>query len=185
MHHAQCHNKLEDVNEMIREATIEDVPEMLDIFNGNILHSTAIYMYEPQTLEQRQAWFTGKQERKEPVFVYVEQGHVVGYATYGAFRPFPANLYTVEHSVYVHEHHYRKGIGEKLMRKLIEHATNSGVKTMVGSIDATNDASIRAHEKLGFTYSGTIKNAGYKFGKWLDLAFYQLDLPGPFKEKTC
>lgn len=167
---------------MIRQATIEDVPEMLHIFNGNILNSTAIYMYEPQTLEQRQEWFWGKQERTEPIFVYEEQGNVVGYATYGAFRPYPANLYTVEHSVYVHDHHHRKGIGEKLMHTLIEHARNRGIKTIVGSIDATNIASIRAHEKLGFIYSGTIKNAGYKFDKWLDLAFYQLNLPGPFEQ---
>lgn len=168
---------------MIRQATIEDVPAMLDIFNANILHSTAIYMYEPQTLEQRQEWFTGKLTRNEPIFVYEEQGDVVGYATYGPFRPYPANLYTVEHSVYVHENHHRKGIGEKLMHELIEHAKDRGIKTMVGGIDATNIASIRAHEKLGFTYSGTIKNAGYKFGEWLDLAFYQLNLPGPFHQK--
>ena len=170
---------------MIREATIDDLPKMLHIFNENILHSTAIYIYNPQTLEQRQEWFIGKQERNEPIFVYEEQGEVVGYATYGSFRPYPANLYTVEHSVYIHENHYRKGIGEKLMLKLIEYATTNGIKTMVGSIDATNVASIRAHEKLGFTYSGTIKNAGYKFEKWLDLAFYQLDLPGPFEENMC
>ena len=145
---------------MIRQATLEDVPAMLDIFNANILHSTAIYMYEPQTLEQRQEWFTGNLTRNEPIFVYEEQGDVVGYATYGPFRPYPANLYTVEHSVYVHENHHRKGIGEKLMHELIEHAKDRGIKTMVGSIDATNIASIRAHEKLGFVYSGTIKNAG-------------------------
>ncbi len=168
---------------MIREATTKDVQAMLDIFNANILHSTAIYMYEPQSLEQRQEWFESKQARSEPIFVYEERGDVVGYATYGAFRPYPANLYTVEHSVYVHEDYHRKGIGEKLMHKLIEHATNRGIKTMVGSIDATNIPSIRAHEKLGFTYSGTIKNAGYKFGNWLDLAFYQLDLPGPFQQR--
>ena len=169
---------------MIRQATIEDVQAMLDIFNKNILHSTAIYMYEPQTLEQRQEWFKGKEARNESIFVYEEQGEVAGYATYGSFRPYPANLYTVEHSVYVHENHYRKGIGEKLMHTLIEHAKNKGIKTMVGGIDATNVASIRAHEKLGFTHSGTIKNAGYKFDKWLDLAFYQLDLPGPFEQNS-
>ena len=47
---------------------------------------------------------------------------------------------------------------------------------MVACIDAENAGSIRAHEKLGFVYSGTIRNAGYKFERWLDLAFYQLDL---------
>lgn len=164
---------------MIREAKLEDVPAMLEILNYNIVHSTAIYMYEEQKLEQRIEWFNGKMERDEPLFVYEEDGVAIGYATYGAFRPHPAYLYTVEHSVYVHHNHYRKGIGDKLMHHLIEVATARGVKTMVGGINADNAASIRAHEKLGFTYSGTVRNAGYKFGQWLDLAFYQLDLPGP------
>lgn len=164
---------------MIREAVREDVQSILEIFNYNILYSTGIYMYEPQTLAQRMEWFLGKQERKEPLFVYEEDGVVVGYATYGHFRPYPANLYTVEHSVYVHKDHYRKGIATKLMQELIKYAEEHDVKTMIGGIDASNQASILSHEKLGFTHSGTIKNAGYKFNRWLDLAFYQLDLKGP------
>lgn len=164
---------------MIRPAKKEDVSQILEIFNDNILNSTAIYMYEPQTLEQRMEWFLGKQERNEPLFVYEEDGIVAGYATYGQFRAYPAYLYTVEHSVYVHKDHHRKGIATKLMKELIQYAREHDVKTIVGGIDASNRASIISHEKLGFTYSGTIKNAGYKFNKWLDLAFYQLDLQGP------
>ena len=168
---------------MIRPAVREDVQYILDIFNFNILNSTAIYMYEPQTLAQRMEWFLGKQERNEPLFVYEEDGVVAGYATYGQFRAFPAYLYTVEHSVYVHKDYYRKGIATKLMQALIKYAQEHDVKTMVGGIDASNEASIISHEKLGFTYSGTIKNAGYKFNRWLDLAFYQLDLRGPSFEE--
>ena len=168
---------------MIRSAVREDVQYILDIFNYNILNSTGIYMYEPQTLAQRMEWFLGKQERNEPLFVYEEDGVVVGYATYGQFRAYPAYLYTVEHSVYVHKDYHRKGIATKLMQVLIKYAREHDVKTMVGGIDASNQASIISHEKLGFTYSGTIKNAGYKFDRWLDLAFYQLDLDGPKFDK--
>ena len=164
---------------MIRQATKEDVPEILAIFNDNILNSTAIYMYKEQTLEDRLRWFEQKQISGEPLLVFDSNGEVAGYATYGSFRAYPAYQYTVEHSVYVHKNHYKKGIASKLMHSLIEEAKANDVKTMVGCIDKENTASIKIHEKLGFTYSGTIRNAGYKFGQWLDLVFYQLDFEGP------
>ena len=65
------------------------------------------------------------------------------------------------------------------MHALINYAKGHEVKTMVAGIDKENEASIVIHEKLGCTYSGTIRNAGYKFDRWLDLVFYQLDLQGP------
>ena len=164
---------------MIRPATAADVSTILEIFNDNIVHSTAFYMYKEQTLEQRMAWFEAKQQSGEPLFVYEENGEVAGYATYGSFRPYPAFHYTVEHSVYVHKNHYKKGIASQLMHALIDYAATHEVKTMVACIDKENAASLRIHEKLGFTYSGTIRNAGYKFGRWLDLVFYQLDFEGP------
>ena len=164
---------------MIRQATEQDVATILEIINYNIEHSTALYHYEPQTYEQRLAWFKEKQQAGDPIFVYEEDGEVAGYATYGKFRPQPAYKYTVEHSIYVHHNHYKKGIASKLMETLIEYARTHEVKTMIGCIDATNEASIRAHEKLGFIHSGTLKNVGYKFGQWLDAAFYQLHFEGP------
>ncbi|WP_042479171.1 GNAT family N-acetyltransferase [Bacillus ndiopicus] len=164
---------------MIRRALKEDVAGMLEIFNDNILTSTAVYLYEPQTLEQRIAWFEAKQVANEPIFVYEEEGQIAGYATYGPYRAYPGYAYTVEHSVYVHKEHQRKGIATKLMRALIEEANVQGMKTMVASIDAENKASIISHEKLGFEYCGTIRNAGYKFERWLDVSFYQLNLTGP------
>lgn len=164
---------------MIRRATREDIPTILEIFNDNILHSTAIYMYKEQTLEDRLQWFEQKQASGQPLFVFDIEGEVAGYATYGSFRAYPAYQFTVEHSVYVHKDHYKKGIASKLMNAIIEEARAQGVKTMVGCIDKENIASIKIHEKFSFLYSGTIRNAGYKFGKWLDLVFYQLDLDGP------
>ncbi|MFP3394350.1 N-acetyltransferase family protein, partial [Brevibacillus sp. SIMBA_076] len=81
----------------------------------------------------------------------------------------------VEHSVYVHPGYRGKGIGNKLLKEIIRIAETRGMKTVIGGIDASNVTSIRAHEKVGFVHSGTIRKAGYKFGKWLDLSFYQLD----------
>jgi hypothetical protein len=66
-----------------------------------------------------------------------------------------------------------------MMAILIERARANGVHVMVGGIDASNQGSIRLHEKLGFVHAGTIRQAGFKFGRWLDLAFYQLTLDTP------
>jgi len=108
-----------------------------------------------------------------------EHRRLLGFATYGTFRNWPAYKYSVEHSVYVREECRGMGIGESLMMNLIEEAKRQNYHTMVGGIDASNLASIALHNKLGFQHAGTIKQAGFKFGRWLDLSFYQLILETP------
>lgn len=161
---------------MIRQATYEDIADILEIFNYNIRHSTAIYLYEEQTLEERTAWFEAKKEAGEPVLVYEVEGKVGGYATYGKFRAYIAYQYTIENSVYVHEDFQRRGIAKALMHQLIEEAKKHHYRTMIACIDASNMGSKHMHEKLGFTYKGTLEDVGYKFDKWLDLDMYQLKL---------
>lgn len=158
---------------------VKDLPEVLDIYNDIILTSTAVYRYETQTLNEKKQWFDEQQQSGNPLLVFEENGEVAGFATYSQFRPYPGYKHTMEHSVYVHKEHYQKGIATKLMRELIRIAEEQGVKTLVAGIDAENLGSMKAHEKLGFEYAGTIKNAGYKFEEWLDLVFYQLHLSGP------
>jgi len=164
---------------MIREMKETDLGEVLEIYNDAILHTTAVYDYRAHSLEDRKGWFNQKTEGGYPLFVFEEDGKVLGFATYGPFRAWPAYKYSIEHSVYVHKEARKKGIGTKLLKALIECAEEESYVTLIAGIDSTNKGSILIHEKLGFTYSGTIKKAGYKFEKWLDLAFYQLELKGP------
>ncbi|WP_338651946.1 N-acetyltransferase family protein [Lysinibacillus sp. Y5S-8] len=164
---------------MIRFMEEKDIPEVLDIYNDIILTSKAVYRYDIQTLDEKVQWYKEQQAFGNPLLVFEENGIVAGFATYSQFRPYPGYQYTMEHSVYVHNEHYQKGIATKLMHKLIAIAEERGVKTLVAGIDGENIASIKAHEKLGFEYAGTIKNAGYKFEQWLDLVFYQLHLNEP------
>ncbi len=164
---------------MIRLMEEKDIPEVLEIYNDIILTSKAVYRYEIQSLDEKKKWFSDQQALGNPLFVYDDNGMVAGFATYSQFRPYPGYKYTMEHSVYVHKDRYQKGIATNLMLKLIEKAKEQGVKTLVAGIDGENIGSIKAHEKLGFEYAGTIKNAGYKFEQWLDLVFYQLHLTEP------
>jgi L-amino acid N-acyltransferase YncA len=164
---------------MLRPAQESDLPEILAIYNDAILNTTAVYHYEAHTLEDRMKWFIEKQTGGYPVVVWQEEGRIAGFATYGPFRPWPAYKYTVEHSVYVHRGFRGRGAGEKLLREIIRLAEAKSLATMVAGIDASNEVSIALHHKLGFTMAGTIHRAGFKFGRWLDLAFYQLELSGP------
>lgn len=164
---------------MIREANENDLKDILEIYNDAILNTTAVYDYQAHTLEQRKLWYQMKLEENFPVLVYEEDNKVIGFATFGSFRARPAYKYTVENSVYIHNEYRKKGIGELLMNQIIKVAEERDYKTLIAAIDETNEASIKLHIKLGFKYVGTIKKAGYKFNKWLDLSFYQYELSGP------
>ncbi len=153
---------------------------ILEILNEAIVNSTALYDYQPRPPESMAAWFKLKQQGRFPVLGAVDaQGKLLGFASYGAFRAWPAYKYSVEHSVYVHAAHRGRGVGSALMQRLIATATEQEYHVLVGGIDESNLASVALHRKLGFFHSGTIKQAGYKFGRWLDLAFYQLVLSTP------
>jgi len=164
---------------MIRKATEKDLVDILHIYNDAILHTTAVYSYTPQTLESRQIWFEQKKAEGDPIIVCEEDDKVVGFATFGPFRAWPAYKYSIEHSVYVDTQYRKKGIGTSLMKEIIAIATEREYMTLIAGIDATNEKSIAMHKNFGFVYSGTIQKAGFKFNKWLDLAFYQLELNGP------
>ncbi len=165
----------------IRNAIRDDVPQMLDIYNDVILNTTAVYSYQPHTLEMRYAWFDERVRSHFPVFVAEENGIITGFSSYGAFRAWPAYKYTVENSVYVHSGHRGKGIAKLLLQPLIAAAKANNIHTMVAGIDASNAASIRLHEQFGFTEVAHFKQVGYKFGKWLDLKFLELLFETPLE----
>lgn len=153
---------------------------ILGILNDTIANSTAIYDYKPRVPESMVGWFKAKEQGDFPVLgVESHEGELLAFASYGTFRAWPAYKYTAEHSVYVHRNHRGRGLGSKLVQELIARAKTQGIHVLVGGIDASNETSIKLHERLGFVHAGTIRQAGFKFGRWLDLALYQLILETP------
>jgi L-amino acid N-acyltransferase YncA len=153
---------------------------ILAVFNEAIANSTALYDYKPRTKEMMTAWFDAKSKGNFPVIgAENDSGELMGFASYGTFRTFPAYKYTVEHSVYVDARFRGQGVGKSLLQETIATARRQDYHVLVGAIDAANAVSIRLHESLGFTHCGIIRQAGFKFGRWLDLAFYQLILSTP------
>jgi L-amino acid N-acyltransferase len=153
---------------------------ILDIFNEAIVTSTALYDYKPRPPESMLAWFATKTANAFPVIgLEDDAGQLAGFASYGSFRAWPAYKYSVEHSVYVHRSHRGKGLGRTLLGEIVRAAHQRDVHTLVGAIDISNAASIALHTGAGFEHCGTIRQAAFKFGRWLDLAFYQRVLAVP------
>lgn len=156
--------------------------QMLSILNEAIVHSTALYDYKPRTSDMMKAWFDAKAKGNYPVIgVQAEGGELMGFASYGSFRAWPAYKYSVEHSIYVDARFRRRGVGRRLLEALIAAAREQDYHALIGAIDAENQASLALHERLGFTHCGTIRQVGFKFGRWLDLSFYQLILATPLQ----
>lgn len=161
----------------IRNATEDDVVGITTIYNEVVEHTTAIWMGEKETADRRQVWLTGRQRFGFPVLVAVsDDGEVLGYSTYGAWRTVLGNEQTVEVSVYVRGDMRRRGIGSALLEALISHATVSRKHVMVSAIVADNGEAIGLHQKFGFEQVGIFKEVGSTPGRWLNLAFMQLKL---------
>ncbi|MEN9569921.1 MAG: hypothetical protein RL172_1152 [Bacteroidota bacterium] len=158
----------------IRLATQNDLPAMLEIYNDIIVNTTAVWHYEPHTLDMRTEWFLQRQAQGFPVWVAMEGNSMQGFSSYGPFRPWPGYSKTVENSVYVAAGSRGKGVAKLLMPPLIQAAKQQGLHAIVAGIDADNTASIALHQKFGFEEVAHFKEVGWKFNRWLDLKFLQL-----------
>lgn len=160
----------------IRDATPADIPAITLIFNDAVVNTTAIWSDTQVDEKNRQDWLAARRQLGYPVLVAVNGDQVLGYASFGDWRPFDGFRHSVEHSVYVHKEHRGEGLGVALMQALIPRARAVGKHVMVAAIDASNVGSIALHKKLGFDQVGHMPQVGTKFGKWLDLVFLQLTL---------
>lgn len=158
---------------IIRPYQVTDTEAILEIINYNILNATALYDYEPRTLEIQIAMFDDKIKKGFPILVAFEGENLVGFGYYSEFRFREAYKFTVEHSVYAHPAHLGKGIGRIILENLISLAREQKLHTMIGVIDSENTSSIAFHEKFGFEVVGIIKESGYKFDRWLHSVFVQ------------
>jgi L-amino acid N-acyltransferase len=158
----------------IRDAGEGDAGGILRIYNDAVAHTTAIWNEQLSDLDSRRAWLAERQSSGYPVLVAAEGSDILGYASFGAFRPWDGYRHTVEHSVYVDGAARRRGIGHALMERLIARARLMRMRVMIAGIEATNEPSLQLHARLGFVKVGHLRSVGRKFDRWLDLVFMQL-----------
>ena len=161
---------------IVRDATVEDAADILAIYNYAALNTTAVWTDGAVDLDSRREWIRARQQAGYPILVAMKGRDVVGFASFGDFRPWPGYRHTVENSVYVDERHHRAGIGRCLVAALIERATAMNKHMMIAAIEAANTGSIGLHASLGFAEVGRMPEVGCKFGRWLDLVLMQKPL---------
>jgi L-amino acid N-acyltransferase YncA len=161
----------------IRPAIEADLPFVTKIYAHAVLHGTATFELTPPDLAEMTRRYRVLMDGAFPYLVAVLDGIVVGYAYAGAYRPRPAYRFTVENSIYLDPAIHRRGIGMKLMRRLIDDCETRGYRQMIAVIgDSANAGSIGMHRACGFQMIGTHPNVGLKFGRWLDTVMMQLAL---------
>jgi phosphinothricin acetyltransferase len=111
-----------------------------------------------------------------PWLVAESEGAIVGYAYAGKWRERSAYRYSVESTVYLDASATGRGIGTRLYRDLLTSLRATPVRTVLGVIALPNTASVALHERLGFTKVAELKEVGFKFGRWIDVAYWQLAL---------
>jgi L-amino acid N-acyltransferase len=158
----------------VRDATGEDVPGILAIYNHAVLHTTATADLEPQPLAARKEWLAVRQRAGLAVLVAEDDtGAIAGWASLNPYHARPGYRFTVENSVYVAESSRGRGVGSLLLAPLVERAQAAGVHAILAGVDSTNEASLRLHARFGFEKVGQLRQVVWKFDRWLDVVYLE------------
>ena len=163
---------------VVRPSRDGDVEPMLAIYRRHIRHGidegvSDAETPQPDDLRDRRK---NLKNRRFPHLVATRNGDVVGYAYVVLFRKRPAYRFTVKHSIYIHHDHVGHGIGQMLMRELIDVCAAAGFRQLIGYIDADNAASLGLHEKFGFARVGLLPGVAWRHGRWADTVMVQRSL---------
>jgi L-amino acid N-acyltransferase len=162
----------------VRPAVLDDAAAIREIYNYEVLHTTATFDLVPRSLADQEAWLAAR-SGAFGALVADEGGDVVGYAALSPFRERAAYRTTVEDSVYVRRDRHGAGIGSLLLRGILDVAATSGFHTVIARVEAASTASQALHASCGFTVVGVEREVGRKFNRWLDIVVMQRMLQEP------
>ncbi len=157
----------------LRDASVSDAEAILEIYNHQVLTSTATFDLVPRTLEQQQNWLTQRSGAHAVIVAELDHGDIGGFGALSAYRERAGYATTVEDSVYVAGSHQREGIGRLLLEELVRRARSHGFHALMAKIVGGHDASIELHRQCGFEIVGTEREVGRKFGRWLDVVLME------------
>ncbi|NNC50907.1 MAG: N-acetyltransferase [Flaviramulus sp.] len=160
---------------MIRPLQNTDTQKLLDIYNYYVINSIATFDDEELSSEMFLEKITDI-NNNYPFIVFEDENEILGYAYGSKFRPKPAYNKTVESTVYVKHGQHGKQIGSSLYKELLRLLKKEDFHIVLGVLTLPNEVSVKLHEKFGFKQVADLKQVGFKFGKWLDVGFWQLNL---------
>ena len=165
-------------NLIVREARLEDLPGLTEIYNHYVIHTHVTFDLEPVTPQQRMPWFEDHTNggRYRTFVAYDPEKGVLGYACTGRFRPKAAYGTTVEASVYCRPDVTSKGLGRTLYTRLFDALANEDIQRIVAGIALPNAASLALHERFGFKPIGVFTQVGRKFDKYWDVLWLERPL---------
>ncbi len=156
----------------IRNASIEDLDEITNIYNEAIQKTVATFDTKEKSIDEQKIWFQDHGS-KNPMIVAEEDGNILGWAALSKYSTRCAYSDTAEISLYVREKHQGRGIGKKLIEKIIQKGEKAGLHVVLARITEGNEKSIYLHKSVGFEHVGIMKEVGMKFGKRLDVYLMQ------------
>ena len=157
---------------MIRMARAEDIPAILDIYAPYVLNTTATFEYNVPTFPEFHARFS-EITKQFPWLVWEEKGKVLGYAYASAPFTRAAYQWCAEPSIYLAPEIQGKGIGKKLYTALEALLKQQGYRVLYAIITQENHGSLAFHQKLGYTLTAQFPDCGWKFHRWLGVAWLE------------
>lgn len=134
----------------IRDATLDDLPGIVDIYNSTVPGRMVTADTEPVSVESRLPWFHEHTPQRRPLWVAERGGKLCGWLSYQSFYGRPAYNGTAEVSIYVAEASRGQGLGKLLLQRAIEEAPKVGLHTLLGFIFGHNEPSLILFDRFGF-----------------------------------
>lgn len=160
----------------LRDATSRDAPSIAAIYNPFITDTVVTFEEQMVSADQMAERLTRLQEQGLPWRVIERDGRVLGYAYAGLWRARAAYRFVAESAIYLSEAARGQGLGTTLYQDLFEQLRARGMRMVMGVIALPHPASVAFHERLGFERQGVFPQVGYKFDRWIDVGYWQLDL---------
>jgi L-amino acid N-acyltransferase YncA len=160
----------------VRSALPEDALAVSEIYNHYVRTSTITFEEEPVSASEMAARIREIQSLSYPWLVAVAGTDVQGFAYGGKWKVRAAYRHSSEITVYVRAGLERSGVGSALYRQLLPALKDLGVHAAIGGVALPNDASVRLHEKFGFEKCAHFREVGFKFNRWVDVAYWELML---------
>lgn len=163
------------IGTMIRDSVLSDAESILGIYNHYVLNTTITFEEDPVSPEEMRGRIA-KNARDLAWLVHEEDGRVLGYAYASKWRERSAYRFSAETTVYVADAARRRGLGRSLYGALLPRLRERGIHLAIGGIALPNEGSVGLHEALGFRKAAHFPEVGFKFGRWLDVGYWILEL---------